>query len=236
MFVVAKINKQKVIHFLLFLKGDKIIMSNYLTSHFRGRYRILCEYDKTNNQFPKKLNGTFEDVDCYIACQNNIRIFHYGGRILEAYIPSLQRGHNIIKAIKEQFQENIIFDVEETDSEVLFKFNAKYMKDLESILKPRTSGASISPFSSKNLPRNKDYKIPDEDLKPYKNLIENLHRNQLILVGKYTTAFLKSLVTKKNTWDMVKADMASKGLRGKEYIYSIGQWSKYINYLERNIQ
>lgn len=109
------------------------------------------------------------------------------------------------------------------------------MKDLEQYLKPKTSGASISPFSSKNLPRNKEYKIPNEDLIPYKDLITKLPQNQLILVGKYTTSFLQSLVTKKNSWENIKADMALKGLKGKEYIHSIGQWEKYIRYLERHI-
>lgn len=109
------------------------------------------------------------------------------------------------------------------------------MNQLEPILKPRTSGANISPFSSKNLPRNKSYKIPDETLNDYKNLIANLPQNQLILVGKYTTSFLQSLATKKNTWDMIKADMALKGLKGKEYIHSINKWNEYIKYLERNL-
>lgn len=154
---------------------------------------------------------------------------------MQAYIPSIGRGHNIIKAIKEQIQEDIIFDVEETDSEVLFKFNARHIKDLESILKPRTSGASISPFSSKNLPKNKDYKIPDEDLMLYKELVANLPQNQLILVGKYTNSFLQSLVTKKNTWENIKSDMALKGLRGKEYIHSIGRWQKYVSFIDKKL-
>lgn len=201
-------------------EGETIV--NYLLSHYKGQYRILCEYDKRSNQFPRKLDGTYEDIDCYIACYNNIRIYSFGHAILQVYIPSIGRGHNIIKAIRETFQEDIIFDIEQTDSEVLFKFNAKHMSDLEQFLKPRTSGANISPFSNKNLPKNKAYKIPDEDLIPYKELVANLPQNQLILIGKYTTCFLQSLVTKKNTWENIKADMALKGLKGKEYIHSIG--------------
>ena len=158
-----------------------------------------------------------------------------GKSILEAYIPSIGRGHNIIKAIQSELGSNIIISTQETDEEVIFQFHAKHMEQLEPYLKPKTSGASISPFSSKNLPRNKDYKIPEEDLVAYKSLIANLPQNQLIFVGKYTTSFLQSIATKKNTWDMIKADMALKGLKGKEYIHSINKWNEYIAFLKINL-
>ena len=109
------------------------------------------------------------------------------------------------------------------------------MEKLEKYLKPKTSGANISPFSSKNLPRNKTYKIPDEDLVAYKELVSKLPQNQLIALVHTTKDFIKSLATKKNTYDDIKADMALKGLKGKEYIHSIGKWSEYIEYLERNL-
>lgn len=214
-------------------EGENI--ANYLLSHYKGQYRILCEYDIRLNSFPRKLDGTYEDIDCFIVCANKVRIYSYGRGILEAYIPSIGRGRNILRAIKEEIGNNIVSNIIETDEEVLFHFNAKYIKDLEKYLKPRTSGASISPFSNKNLPKNKSYKIPDADLLPYKKLIVNLPQNQLILVGKYTTKFIQSLTTKKNSWENIKADMALKGLKGKEYIYSIGKWNEYIKYLERNL-
>lgn len=33
----------------------------------------------------------------------------------------------------------------------------------------------------------------------------------------------------------IKADMKLKGLKGKEYIHSIGQWGNYINYLRKEL-
>ena len=104
-------------------------ISNYLVTHYKGSYRIKCEYDKSTNQFQRKLDGTFEDIDCYIDCYNNIRIFYYGKSILEVYIPSRIRGCNIIKAIENEFNDNIIFNVVETDSEVLFHFKTKHMDE-----------------------------------------------------------------------------------------------------------
>lgn len=206
-------------------------MANYLIKHYKGKYRVKCEYDKETKQFPRKLNGTFEDIDCYIDCYNNIRVFYYGKSILEAYIPSLTRGHNIVKAIKEAFGQGIIFHESENSSEVLFRFKACDMGKLEKYLKPKTNGANISPFSSKNLPKNKGYKIPDMDLLPYKNILEQIGQKRVIELTHMTNSYLKMLATKKHTWDDIKQDMALKGLSGKKYIHSIGEWEKYIDYL-----
>jgi len=249
------------------LKREGVDIANYLMTHYKGKYRILVEYDKNTNQFPRKLDGTYEDIDCFISCQKGVRIYYYGHSILQAYIPSLQRGHNIIKAIKElenshtrysvndknktqdidknsknlsiksDFQgENIVHNIEEGDSEVLFCFHSKYMEQLEPYLKPKTSGASISPFSSKNLPKNKSYKISDEDLTMYKSIVENIPQNQMISIVHITKFFLQSLATKKNPMDKIKADMALKGLKNKEYIHSIGKWNDYIKYLQKELK
>lgn len=205
-------------------------------THYKGTYRLRTEYDKRINMFPREYSGQLADNDIYIDCYNNVRVFSYGHGILECYVPSLGRGHNLIKAIKADLGNDVIFHIEETDSEVLFRFNAKDMKRLEKYLKPKTSGAGISPFSSRNLPQNKNYKIPDEELKAYKDLIADLHQKHMILLGKYTSDYLKSLVTKKNTWEDIKADMALKGLKGKEYIHSIGKWDEYIDYLQKELE
>lgn len=193
-------------------------------------------YNQSSNQFPRKLNGTYEDIDCYIDCQYGNKVFHYGHNILQAYIPSLIRGHNIIKYINENFGQDKIFDIEETDSEVLFKFKTKDADDIIPLLKPKTSGANISPFSSKNLPKNKEYKIPDEDLVKYKSIVAKIPKERILDITHMTNKYLKSLVTKRNTWENIKADMSMKGLKGKEYIHSIGKWNEYIEYLRKEIE
>ena len=198
-----------------------MINTSYLTDKFKGKYRLKVPINKATNDFSRKLNGSYEDIDMFIDCQHGNKVFHFGGSILQAYVPSIGRGHNIIKAIKEQFHGDIIFDIEETDSEILFKFNYKDSDNIIPLLKPKTNGANISPFSSKNLPRNKEYKIPDEEFSIYKEIVAN--------------HYLKSLATKKNTWDNIRADMKLKGLKGKEYIHSIGKWSEYIEYLRKEI-
>lgn len=211
-------------------------MANYLISHYKGKYRIKCEYDKHKNQFPRKIDGTFEDGDCYIDCYKNIKVFHYGNKILEAYFPSLMRGKNIIKAIQEEYGNDVIFSIKETDSELFFRFHANDMDRLEKYLNPKTNGADISPFSSKNLPKNKEYKIPDEDFVEYKNIIEKIGQKRIIELTHMTSNYLKSLVTKKNTWKNIKADMSLKGLSGNRYIHSIGKWNDYISYLKNELE
>lgn len=103
------------------------------------------------------------------------------------------------------------------------------------MLKPKTSGSNISPFSSKNLPQNKEFKIPDEDLNLYKEIVAKIPQERILTLTHITNSFVKSLATKNNPIESIKADMKLKGLKGKEYIYSIGEWDKYINYLKENI-
>lgn len=131
-------------------------------------------------------------------------------------------------------KSEFIFNIVETDSEILFQFHSKHLKELENILNPKTYGSDRSPFSSKNLEKTK-YIIPDEELEVYKVLTSKIPKNELILLAKYTTSFIQSLVTKRNSWEDIKADMVLKGLKGKEYIHSIGKWDDYIKYLESNL-
>jgi hypothetical protein len=212
-----------------------VITISYLIDKFKGIYRIKVPYNLSTNDFNRKLNGTLEDIDCYIDCQNGNKVFHYGRDILQAYIPSLGRGHNIIKTINE-IDSSSIFDIEETDSEIIFKFKYADSDKIIPLLKPRTSGSNISPFSSKNLPKNKDYIIPDDELTLYKEIIAQIPSEGILAITHTTNKFVKTLATKKNTIENIKADMKIKGLKGKEYIHSIGQWNNYIKYLKEELK
>ena len=206
-----------------------------MITHYKGTYRLKCEPDKITNQFPRKLDGTYEDCDVYIDCQYGNRIYSYGHGVLQAYIPSVIRAHNIIYNIEETLGENIIFDIEELSSEVLFKFKAKYEDSIIPLIKPKVSGANISPFSSRNLSKSA-YDIPSEDLNRYKNIVANIPRERILTIRDTNKKFLMSLSRKKGAYDELKSDMTAKGLNAREYIHSIGKWDQYINYLQENIK
>ena len=206
---------------------------SFLINKFKGIYRIMCPIDATTNDFPRKLNGTYEDIDLYIACKNNIQIFYQGRNVLQAYIPSVQRGNNIIKAIN-GIDPTSIFNIRRTDTEVTFEFKYADSDKIIPLLKPKTAGAGISPYSSKNRPVS-EYTIPDKDLAAYTKIVANLPFDRVLNVHHITQSFLKTLVNKKFTAEQLKADMRLKGLKAKEYIHSIGKWDKYISYLNKNL-
>ena len=143
------------------------------------------------------------------------------------------RGHNIVKTIQ-QSDPSLIFDIEETDSEILFKFKYVNSDKIIPLLKPRTSGSQISPFSSKNLPKS-NFKIPDDKLTQYKQIVSKIPPEKLLTLSRMTYSYLQTLVTKKNTWENIKSDMRLKCVKGKEYIYMIGKWDEYLKYLNDKI-
>lgn len=218
---------------------DKVIeaFKNFAAKGVSGEQTRL--YRSVNSRNEEKIREELiirllRDKPSMTQCQHGNMIFHDTGSTLLAYIPSLQRGHNIINTIQEENLGNV-YDIEESDSEVLFKFKYADSGKIIPLLKPRTSGSNISPFSSRNLPQNKDYKISDEDLIKYKNIVEKIPSERILTVSHATNNFIKSLANRRKPLDSIKADMKLKGLRGKEYIHCIGLWDRYIKYLEKNL-
>lgn len=60
--------------------------------------------------------------------------------------------------------------------------------------------------------------------------------DKALSIGIITNNFIKSFVTKKNTWENIKADMRLKCLKSKDYIYAIDKWNEYLIYLEEQIK
>ena len=251
-----------------------IKISNFLITKYKGKYTLKTDFNKQTNDFNRKLNGTYEDIDVYIKCSNSGQIFYYGNRgTLQFYCPTLQRGRNIVREIYAKYispdnaeciatdiqkddktitrtsykikdlnifcsdirnKENIIFDIEETDEEVLFKFKYQNMDKLEAILKPLTTSPNRSPFSSKNLQKS-DYKIPDEDLKKYKTITANLPQNKLISLVHTSQRFLTTLSTSQKKQEQMRSEMKRLGMKPKEYYHYIHKWDEYLEYLENEL-
>lgn len=73
---------------------------DYYLSRYIGKYRIKAEIDHNTNDFCRDVYGNLEnDMDIWIKCANDIKVFHYGRDILQVYIPSIGRGRNIVRSI-----------------------------------------------------------------------------------------------------------------------------------------
>jgi len=221
-------------------------MANYLMK-FKGTYRILPELDIETNDIPRDLNGEIADGydDLYISCQQGNKIYTYGSEdnkkvvYLIAYVPSIGRGRNIKKALDEKKIEYTNYI--ETDAEVEFRFKAKDIEPVAKLMKAKTSGASISPFSSKNLPKS-DVEIPTDKIESYKVITSKVERGDLLIISRITTAFLVDILDKKSketdkTFDY-KTDMKKNCMarQSKEYIYHKGFWDEYLKYLNEEIE
>lgn len=224
-------------------------MANHYLMKYKGVYRILPELDVETNDIPRDYNGEIADGynDIYIACQYGSKIMEYGHINntkpvwLSAYIPSLGRGRNIIKVLKEKDIEYI--DYRESDEEVEFKFKAKDIEIVAELMKAKVAGAGISPFSSKNLPRS-DIKIPTEEIARYKEITSVVHKADLLIISRFTNSFLEDILKKgirKTTKDKkfdVKSDMRKLKMarQVKEYVWTKGYWEEYLKYLKKKLK
>lgn len=213
---------------------------SYIVDKFKGKYRILPEYDIETNDVPRNEDGSIADGydDLFITCSFGNKIYYYGHGKFVAYIPSLGRGRNIIKKLNEMSFD--YFDYRESDSEVEFKFKTADMDTVAELLKAKTSGATISPYSLKNFPKAK-ITIPQDDLNQYKEVISKVSKENLLKIHRYTQEFLENILQKKlkkqdKTFDY-KSDMKKLKMArlSKEYIYSKNFWDEYLNFLNQKV-
>ena len=230
-------------------------MANYLM-RYKGIYRLKAHVDQSTNDFPRDLNGVIDSDDIYIKCTFNSQIYSYGRGILVAYIPSIGRGHNILKALGERLcgfdistikidykplydallSEGTIKNIMENDEEIEFRFHAKNIDLIAEYLKPLTAGASISPFSTKNLPKS-DYTIPVDELSLYKDLTDGIPKEDLILISQITRRFINEKIAKSKQYRSknIRSEMRKLMLKGKEFIHYSGFWNEYIEYLKKEL-
>lgn len=221
-------------------------MANYLTTHYKGKYRILPELCEDTNDFPRDENGGIdEDTGVYITCQYGSKIWYWGlnesrRAVLGAYIPSLGRGRNIKKAMK---KEKInFFNYDESDEEVIFFFPATEIEKIAELIKPKTSGANISPFSNRNLPKA-DVEIPIEKIEEYKKISSRVGKSDMLVIKNANNAFLSDILEKtlkkqlKDKKFSYKEDMRKLKMsrQVKEYIYVKNMFDDYLNYLDNAV-
>lgn len=221
-------------------------MANYLTTHYKGKWRILSDIDEETNDFPVDCDGDRDEDSVYITCKNGNKIWYWGlndsrRAVLGAYIPSLGRGRNIKKAMKRDKID--FFNYDESADEVVFHFLATDVEYVADALGAKTSGASISPFSSRNLPKS-DVVIPLEKIEEYKSVTSSVGKNDMLLIKNLNERFMSDILEKslkkqsKNSKFSCREDMKKLKMsrQFKEYVFYRGAWENYIKYLDEKIK
>lgn len=133
-------------------------------------------------------------------------------------------------------KDKTVFDIEETDSEVLWKFRDKDIEMMTKYMQAQTSGASMSPFSTRNLPKEK-YEINADDLALYREITDSVNKDDLLSIGIITKRFIFEIMSKSKQYKKVnmKELMKKKMLKSKEFIHSEGFWNEYLKFLKENI-
>ena len=223
-------------------------MSNRYMMKYKGKYRLLTPIDQETNDFPRTPNGDVEeDLEIYITCQHGSKIYAYGTdghkeMQLAAYVPSLGRGRNVRKAMDKEKIEYYAYD--ETDEEVRFLFSSNDIEKVAKLLKAKISGANISPMSKRNLPKNNNVIIPDDDMAIYRNATSSINSNNMAKLKSINKVFMDDVLAKRlkenprarKPFDY-KTDMRRLMLAGKtkEYIWVKGLWKEYVDYLNDNL-
>lgn len=220
-------------------------MANYLLK-YKGKYRLLPELCLDTNDFPRDASGGIDkETGIYIKCSQGNKIVYWGLNssrrgVLLAYIPSLGRGRNIKRELVKQGIE--VLDYDESDEEVTFQFLASDIEPVAKLMKANTSGANISPFSTKNLPKV-TIDIPENEILKYKILVSKVGTAGMSMIRMTNKAFLDDVLAKKlrppkkrKPFDYA-SDMRQMKLSRdtKGYIYKKGLWQDYLEYLEKEI-
>ena len=215
---------------------------------YKGKYRLLSPIDTETNDFPRTPSGDVEeDLEIYITCQYGSKIYAYGTdghkeMQLAAYVPSLGRGRNVRKAMDKEKIEYYAYD--ETDEEVRFIFSSNNIEKVARLLKAKINGANISPMSKRNLPKNNNVIIPDDDMAMYRNATSSINSSNMAKLKSINKSFMDDVLAKRlkenprarKPFDY-KADMRKLMLAGKtkEYIWVKGLWKEYVDYLNDNL-
>lgn len=211
----------------------------YLFTHYKNIYRVLPELTP-NGDFPRDADGEIDDdySDFYLVGKSKIKIKHGVGSTLACYIPSNGVGYNVIrqycelmcgKQLKDYkraaellIKEKYIDEIDWLDGEVYFSFQAKWLDDLNKIIKLRTSGARISPLSTKNLPKV-PYTIPEKDMEKYREAKDGIEPLRL---GRINTEF--GIET---FGENFKTELKKSRLKAVQYFHK-EVWDKYLEYLK----
>lgn len=138
---------------------------------------------------------------------------------------------------KEIRNNDFITYYSESSEEVIFRIKDGKIRKIIDLLEPIISGANISPFSPKNLPKNK-FNYTQAQIKEYEEIIEQIPKEDKLVISKINNNFLKDFLVKKQRLDLtsIKKEIKLKGYKLKDYIYYKGYEKEYLNYLKKEIK
>ena len=223
-------------------KGE-MKMDTYLNK-YKGKYRVKAHYDEQTKDFIRDDDGNLEDSfgDFYLSGRRGIEVKHGVGSELACYIPVLKLGKGVLKSYHESTIGNAknkstndiidelkaggyINDVDILSIEVFFTFDAKHLDTLAPIIKLKTSGANISPFSTKNLPKT-PYTIPKEDMDKYKEAKEGLEGLEIARLNEQFIA--------DNFDSDFKTNLRKEMLKPLQYFHKKKKWEDYCQFIKEN--
>lgn len=189
-------------------------------------------------------HGVQNVLSCYIPSKS--RGMNVLRQIYEDHISKdlpKEKSTYLEKLCQELVDKNILVSADILDAEAYFEFKSNMLDYIAKIVGAKTYGANISPMSAKNFDKT-PYKIPEKDMELYKEAIKDFPKRvsslhgteQLIVDGFFVRNVNKQfdeviVKSQPKGFDLTK-DQRLKGLRGKEYIHSIGMWQDYCEFLK----
>lgn len=231
-------------------------MFRYLERHYVGKYRVKARYDEYTGDFPRNENGGIDESfdEQYIPCKRGEIRHTYkntrGKDILVWYCSGTGKGRNVYKEIKGAYPDIYLEVDEELDKhglpdfveDCMIYFDAKDIEKIATIVCPSTYGASIRPYSIRNLPKT-PYTIPEENLQKYKDIVKksNMETMEFAIamrtINKEFSQAQDDKVTKKKK-DYIHFSLAQKNskLKYKEYVHLMGLWEEYLEFLSKKLE
>ena len=205
-----------------------------------GKYRVRAPLDEDTQNFPLTEDGFLDPSfdDLYIRCKRGGRIVHSyrrltGDAILAWYYEGAKKGNRVVAEIREKYSEKELWlEVDdECGSDFLMYFKDSDFSKIAPFLKPETYGASIRPYSKKNVPKANN--IPEEDLERLRAITNKLGTRKMIFIKQCVEEFDDLIPVNKGKKYNPTRERAKSGLRGKEFIYAIGLWEEFLQFCEQ---
>ena len=215
-------------------------MFRYLETYV-GKYRVLAPYDIVTEDFPRNEEGGIDESfdDLYIPCsKGEIRASYYSDSdssdcVLVWYTESAQQGRNIYKELRVKYPKIWLKEDDCDSNDYFIYFNAENINKIATIVKPRTSGAKIKPYSEKNLPKPL-YQIPEADEASFNEIIKDLGKTERMHFVRKCCAEFDTVIQKKKgkKFDIAKERRETR-LKPKAFISYLGLWDEFLKFTKK---